>query len=201
MKGAAVFSQKLAVGVAGLLFCWASWPESSRADKRAIDVQRSGMKVYAYKSGLFSVFAHDHEILAPIAAGAVEESENPSVELVVETAKMQVLDPKASDKDRAEIQKTMVGPEVLDTARYLEIRFQSTAVERKGEARWTVRGNLMLHGQTRPIAVEVSGQNGNYRGSAMLKQTDFGIKPVSIAGGTVKVKDAVRIHFEIVLTE
>ena len=74
-------------------------------------------------------------------------------------------------------------------------------MERKGDARWTVRGNLVVHGQTRPVVVEVSGQDGNYRGSAMLKQTDFGIKPVRIAGGTVSVKDLVKIEFEIVLTE
>jgi len=31
-----------------------------------------------------------------------------------------------------------------------------------------------------------------------LKQTDFGIKPVTIAGGTVKVKDELTIEFDIV---
>jgi len=30
-----------------------------------------------------------------------------------------------------------------------------------------------------------------------LKQRDFGIAPISIAGGTVKVKDEVLIEFEI----
>ena len=193
--------QKWTIIAAGLLLSGMAGSDVGRAEKRSIDVQQSVMKVYAYKSGLFSVFAHDHEILAPIAEGAVEESENPSVELRVEAAKMQVLDPKASGKDRAEIQKTMVGPEVLDTARYLEIRFQSTAVERKGDARWVVRGNLVLHGQTRPVGVKVSGKDGHYRGSAILKQTDFGIKPVRIAGGTVSVKDSVKIEFEIVVTE
>jgi hypothetical protein len=31
-----------------------------------------------------------------------------------------------------------------------------------------------------------------------LRQKDFGITPVSVAGGSVKVKDEVRIEFEIV---
>jgi hypothetical protein len=39
----------------------------------------------------------------------------------------------------------------------------------------------------------------HYRGAATLKQTDFGITPVTVAGGTVKVKDEVKIEFEVVL--
>ena len=109
-------------------------PHLTGAEKRAIDSQRSVMKVYAYKSGLFSVFAHDHEILAPIAAGTVEASENPSVELVVAAAEMQVLEPKVSANDRAEIQKTMVGPEVLDVGRYPESGSNPPPWNAKGRA-------------------------------------------------------------------
>jgi len=55
-----------------------------------------------------------------------------------------------------------------------------------------------MHDKEQPVAVEVSLQDGHYRGSASLKQTAFGITPVSIAGGTVKVKDEVKIEFDIV---
>jgi hypothetical protein len=34
-----------------------------------------------------------------------------------------------------------------------------------------------------------------------LKQTDFGITPISIGGGTVKVKNELRIDFDIVTTK
>jgi len=60
-----------------------------------------------------------------------------------------------------------------------------------------MRGELTLHGQTRPVAVDVSSRAGHYTGQATLKQTEFGMKPVSLLGGTVKVKDAVRIEFDI----
>jgi hypothetical protein len=40
--------------------------------------------------------------------------------------------------------------------------------------------------------------NGRYRGRVAVKQRDFGINPISIAGGTVKVKDEIRIEFDIV---
>jgi hypothetical protein len=47
----------------------------------------------------------------------------------------------------------------------------------------------------------VRKEGGRYVGSAKLKQRDFGMTPVSVAGGTVKVKDEVKIEFEIYLSE
>lgn len=164
---------------------------------KEIDNQKSTMTVRAFKSGLFSAFGHDHEISAPVKQGSVNETDR-SVELVVDARLMRVTDKDVSEKDRAEIQETMLGPKVLDTAQFPEIRFHSTSVDRAGEGRWTVRGELTLHGKTRPVKVDVNGQSGRYRGTAELKQRDFGIEPVSGGGGTVKVKDEVRVEFEIV---
>jgi hypothetical protein len=48
------------------------------------------------------------------------------------------------------------------------------------------------------VKVEVERQSGIYRGSATVLQKDFGIEPIRIAGGSVKVKNEVRIEFEIV---
>jgi hypothetical protein len=49
--------------------------------------------------------------------------------------------------------------------------------------------DLALRGRLNPVAVDVALKDGHYLGSATIKQRDFGITPVSIAGGTVKVKD------------
>jgi polyisoprenoid-binding protein YceI len=170
---------------------------ASGQEQRQIDVQNSTITVRVYKSGLFSAFAHDHEITAPIATGAFREA-NPSVELAVDARKLRVVDPGVSDKDKAEIQETMLGPKVLDVEKFPEIRFRSSKVEPLGNDKWVVGGDLSLHGQTRPVKVEVQGQNGHYRGSATVSQKDFGMEAVRIAGGAVKVKDEVRIEFEIV---
>jgi len=62
-----------------------------------------------------------------------------------------------------------------------------------------VSATLDLHGQTHPVTVEVTRKDGLYRGSATLKQTASGITPVAIAGGTVRVKDDLKIEFEIAL--
>ena len=57
---------------------------------------------------------------------------------------------------------------------------------------------LTLHGQTHPVRVEVIGMNGHYHGTAQLKQKDFGIAPISLGGGTVKVKNELRVEFDVV---
>jgi hypothetical protein len=167
------------------------------AQSRALDVECSTLMVRVFKAGLFSFAAHDHEIQAPIASGSLMEAGSPSVELAVDARQLKVLDPKLAPDKRAEVQKTMHSPDVLDSNQFPEIRFRSTSIEKRGEGNWMVRGELTLHGQTHPVEVSVSGSNGHYKGSSTFKQRLFGIKPVSLAGGTIKVKDEVKIEFEI----
>jgi len=170
----------------------------AHAQSRPIDTEKSTMTIRVYKSGVLSAFGHDHEIAAPIAGGTVDAAAH-HVELRTNAASLRVRDPKTSEKDRAEIQKTMLGPEVLDSERHTEIAFRSTAAEPAGEGAWQVRGDLTLHGTTKPVVVEVRESGGHYVGTARLKQSDFGIQPVKVAGGTVRVKDEVRVEFDIQL--
>ena len=60
-----------------------------------------------------------------------------------------------------------------------------------------MNGSLTLHGQTRAIMFAVARLNGRYRGDVAIKQRDFGIEPITIGGGTVKVKDEVKIQFDL----
>src|ERR1041385_6716197 len=85
-------------------------------EQHAIDKQKSKMTVHVSRSGVLSAFGHDHEISAPLSGGSVDTSAR-RVELRVVAGNLKVLDPKTSDKDRAEIQKTMLGPDVLDVTR------------------------------------------------------------------------------------
>jgi polyisoprenoid-binding protein YceI len=163
----------------------------------AIDTAKSVMTVRVYKAGALSVLGHDHEIAAPIAGGTADTHH---VELRVRAGALRVRDAKGSDKDHEKIQQTMAGPDVLDVARHPDIVFKSSAVEKVNEGSWRVRGNLSLHGETRPVAVEVSEKEGHYVGHSLLSLAEFGIKPVKVAGGTVRVKDEIRIEFNIVLT-
>jgi len=170
----------------------------ANAQQHAIDTNKSVLTVHVSSAGVFGTFGHDHDIAARIVSGRADLSARPSVELRVNARALRVSG-KESEKDRDKIQTTMLGPEVLDSERHTEIVFRSTAVEPAGAGRWRVQGNLTLHGQTRPVAVEVSEKDGHYVGTARFKQSEFGIKPVKIAGGAVKVKDEVRIQFDVQL--
>ncbi len=185
----------------GLLF----WPVTAgfggQASGRAIDRDHSSIKIHVSKSGFFSAFAHNHDIEAPIASGDVQTTGSPSVELRVDARKLRVLDPELSESTRTQIQKTMEGSQVLDADRFPEIHFLSNEVEAKGTDHWMVRGTLDLHGQSHPVTVDVTLKDGFYRGSAMFKQTAFGITPVTVAGGTVKVKDELKVEFSFALAQ
>ena len=172
---------------------------AAQAQTRAIDTAKSTLIVRVFKSGLLSGLGHDHEIAAPVAAGSVDGSAG-RVELHANARSMKVADQKISDKDRAEIQSNMEGPQVLDSEHFPAIAFRSTSVEPKGAGAWTVNGNLTLHGQTRAVAVDVREAEGRYLGTSRFRQSDFGIKPIKIAGGAVQVRDEIRVEFDIQLT-
>lgn len=89
--------------------------------------------------------------------------------------------------------------EVLDIQRYPEITFVAHAAEPSGSSQFLVKGDLTIHGVTNPIELPVTAANNRYIGTTRIKQTDFGITPVKIAGGAVKVKDEIQISFEIVI--
>ena len=171
---------------------------SAAADPRSIDVERSTLTIHVYKSGLLSAFADNHIIRAPIADGRIGEEGTLAVELTVHAAQMTVLDPTLSLDKRAEVQARMHGPEVLDSGRYPDIRFSSTRVEPDGSSQWHVTGDLTLHGVSRPLTFVAMLRDGHFRGAVSIRQRDFGIQPISIVGGTVKVKDELRIEFDIV---
>jgi hypothetical protein len=187
---------KLALRTLAIVVCLGS--NHLYAQSQAINVNKSSLKIRVFKSGTFSAFAHDHEIQAPIDEGKIDSSSSPSVQLRVDSRKMRVLDPEISVDKRAEIQHTMEGNAVLDVEHFPEISYRSTAITKTGDAHWEVRGDLNLHGKNQPVVVVVSLEGGHYRGSVSVKQSNFGISPIRIAGGAVKVKDEVKIEFDIV---
>jgi polyisoprenoid-binding protein YceI len=162
-----------------------------------IDGGRSNITVKVEKSGLFSAFAHNHTIRAPIAYGKIDPGKRAAT-LTFAAGEMKVVDPGVKESERAEIEQTMKSDKALDVQRFPEISFASTSIEQKDGGGFQVRGDLTLHGNTRAVEFPVTLSKDQYSGSVKLKQTDFGISPVSIAGGAIKVKDVIEVIFEIV---
>ena len=165
-------------------------------------------RIHVGTGGFFGAFAHDHSVEAKKIMGCatIDETDvtRSSIKLEFPSADIRVIDPKESEKDRAEVQRTME-TEVLRVSEYPSIIFESTAVERTGDAnRMRVRGNLTIRGKTLPVVIPLTLTHldeGTYRatGEYRFKQSSFLIKPVQLAGGTVKVKDELETQFEIVL--
>jgi polyisoprenoid-binding protein YceI len=95
------------------------------------------------------------------------------------------------EDDKASIQQT-IDDEVLKRA---DIEFRSTGVQSAADgSSISVRGELTLVGNTRPVAFDLLvGRDGKLGASAILKQTDWGIKPYSTLFGALKVADEVEV--------
>ena len=178
----------------------------------SIDPGMSKLEINAYREGLLKAFGHDHLIEAKEVSGSVEfdakKIENSSVRLTVEAKSLTVIDPGESEKDRREVQATMTGEKVLDASKFPEIVFRSTSVSEVRQSadgfELTLIGKLELHGVEKPVRfllqLHSEGSQLRAQGEASLLQTEYGIKPVTVGGGSVKVKDKLKISFAIAAT-
>jgi polyisoprenoid-binding protein YceI len=90
--------------------------------------------------------------------------------------------------------------------RWIAIRFESSGVEAnkiaEGMYRITLAGKLSLHGVEKdvqfPCNVTVGEDSMRANGEFTIRQTDFQIKLVSVAGGTLKLKDELKFTFDVV---
>jgi polyisoprenoid-binding protein YceI len=172
-----------------------------------IDSTMSRFTVRAFAAGLFSSLGRNPTIEIRSYTGEAEfiskNLQQASVRISVQSASLEVTD-DISEKDRAEIESKMK-QEVLETSSYPEIVFESSLISpnKMGENQYTVNvsGKLTLHGVTRNetiyAQVSLTGDTLRAYGELSLKQTDYGIKPVSVAGGTLKVKDEVKLSFDV----
>jgi polyisoprenoid-binding protein YceI len=167
---------------------------------------RSHFQIHVGTGGLFGAFAHNHLIEAQKIEGCstIDANNLTHSSIKLTFSDLRVMDTKEDAKDRAEVQKTM-DTEVLRVSEYPHITFESTAVENSGSGdQLRVRGNLTIRGKTQPIVVPLTftkQSDGTYHatGKYNFKQTAFGIKPISLGGGTVKVKDELQTDFELFL--
>lgn len=181
----------------GILLLLVIAARPAQAAQDAIDVEHSTIRIHVGKSGLFSAAGHEHWVLAPIAEGALEEGPSSSFSFRVDSRQMKLEEDKSlSAEEQAQVERTMQ-MQVLESEKYPEIRFRSTSIEPASQDTWVVHGDLSLHGQTRPVSSTVRKQENAYVGRCQIKQSEFGIHPVRVAGGMVRVKDELDIQFSV----
>lgn len=174
----------------------------------AIGPDQGTLELRTYREGAASVAGHDLVIDATRWSGTVTvDADDPASSLVEATIEVSGLAVREghggvkplSDKDRAEIAKTING-KILNSGAYPTIAFRSTSVTVAGD-RGTVTGDLTIAGTTQsldvPFRVQDDGDGSRATGETAVVQTRWGVKPYKGFLGALRLRDAVDVTYDL----
>ncbi|WP_338864077.1 YceI family protein [Myxococcus stipitatus] len=128
-----------------------------------------------------------------------------TVEATLDAASVNTANAKRDEHLRA--------PDFFDTAKYPTITFKSKKVEKAGEGKLKVSGDLTMHGVTKPVVLDVTGPTkeskdpwGNTRtgveATTKLNRKDFGLTyNTALETGGVAVGEEVSVTLDLSLTK
>lgn len=173
-----------------------------------LDPARSKFMIRAFAGGLLWFKGHDHFVAARDFAGEARLTPGS-----VSPASLNLSVRAASLAETREVfnaqQKQIIDGElrdiVLEPDKYPDITFKSTDVAvdaRGGLFRVKLGGDLTLRGVTRrvviPAEVTLEGDSLRARGEFTVKRSDFKVPATSAFHGTVRVRDRLKVSFDIV---
>lgn len=183
-------------------------PGQSAAVVYKLDPARSKFMIRAFAGGLLWFKGHDHFVAARDFAGEARLTPGS-----VSPASLTLNVRAASLAETREVfnaqQKKIIDGElrdiVLEPDKYPDITFKSTDVSvdaRGGLFRVKLGGDLTLRGVTRrvviPAEVTLEGDALRARGEFDIKRSDFKVPATSAFHGTVRVRDRLKVSFDIV---
>ena len=147
----------------------------------AVDPATSNVVIEVRRAGSLARLGHDHVVAGYDIRGFIRPDEfdtQPSADAIEGT------------------RRNMLG-RVLDAE-----RFPFAVVDVRGlDDQRVATVSITMHGVTRsmPIPLDVDADPGEWivSGAFRLKQTDFGIVPLSLLGGAIEVQDAIDLRFRI----
>jgi hypothetical protein len=153
----------------------------------------SVLLVKTKRGGVAAKAGHDLTLGVTSWSADVDLDGDPRVSLTADPHSMFVIEGSGGafalgEEEYAAIEQTLQ-EEVLSPA---PIEFRSSAISVNGSA-VDVSGELTLEGERRDVAFRLELDDDRLRGSAIVKQSDWGIKPYSALFGTLKVADEVEI--------
>lgn len=177
---------------------------------------RSRLRIRVYRGGPLAEVGHNHVITSSDVHGRIylhHSLDASGFELKVPVNSFRVDPPTArrqagkgfggqlTGQDRRGTRQHMLGPRVLDAAKYPAITLRSVAVTGPPwDPRVTVR--ISLHGVSRDYVVPTAVVRRRHClvaiGELHLKQTAFGIKPYSVLAGGLRIKNGIDVAFRIV---
>lgn len=179
----------------------------TQAARYRLDRALSRFTVQAFAGGVLSFLAHSPTFAVRDFDGALEFDratlENLRLDVVVRAESLDLVD-QVRLADRQEIEDRM-RREVLETGRYPEVRVQMSgqAAARVADQQFQIRldGSLSLHGVTQPlrtdILLRVFPDGVRVQGDCALRLAEFGIRPVTAVGGTIRLQDRVQVAFDL----
>jgi polyisoprenoid-binding protein YceI len=164
----------------------------------ALGPENATLTVRTGKTGAAAKAGHNLEIEVTAWSATLDLGDEPSASLTVDARSLRVRDghggmQSLDDGDKANIDKT-IDDEVLEGS---AIAFRSSSVQVDGD-RVTVAGELELAGRRGPLTFDLAvAGDGILTGSAVVKQSDWGMKPYSTLFGTLKVVDEVEVELAL----
>ena len=159
------------------------------------------LSVRTSRTGAVAKAGHDLLIHVTEWTARLDTGDEPSLALDADATSLRVREGsggiKPLDEDDLENIETTIDDEVLLQR---DINFRSTSAQRDGDT-LTVTGELTLVGATRPIAFDLSLTDGRVAGVAVVKQTEWGMKPYTALFGALKVADEVRVEIDAALPQ
>jgi hypothetical protein len=154
------------------------------------------LSVRTARTGAVAKAGHDLRLEVTAWEATLEVGAETRMELSADAASLRVREATGgmmalAEDDEANIHTT-IDDEVLHRA---PIVFRSTRVGDAPDG-LSVEGELTLRGATRPIAFDLAVDGDAVSAEALVRQTDFGIKPYSALFGALKVADEVKVQLE-----
>ncbi len=172
-----------------------------------IDTKGSTFTIRAFATGILASLGHNPTISATNFEGEVFLDTNAldqsSMKMLIPADSLTVID-DIRDKDRVEINGRMQ-QDVLESNSFENIVYECsrTVASKTAEGQYWValNGDLTLHGvmRSQPVSarVSVNGETLRATGDFSIRLSDYEIKPVTALGGAVKLKDELKLSFDI----
>ncbi len=161
-----------------------------------LTVEKSGL--LSGKKHLFTFSRYEGRLLFDR-----KRPEASTITLSIESNSVSCHDTWLSMKDLRKVQEYAL-KDMLAADRYPQIIFRSVAIKKIDDSQYE-QGTLTIRDISRPAVVMVSlraGSNGvlPVEGESRLRLTDFGLKPPTVALGTIGTKNEMSFHFVLTAT-
>jgi len=175
----------------------------------------STVSILVYRGGTLANLGHNHVITSKSVKGYVWRHTElnlcgfdiamPVGELIVDdndarAAQGPDFPINVPDSARQGTQRNMLSEALLDAEHYPVIRLQSANISGDIDiprivVHITIKDQMHLY--TVPVTVQADAHHLRVKGEFAIKQTEFGIKPYSIAMGALQVQDELQIKFDL----